>query len=183
MNTTTYILIILALALIGGVIYWGSVTKSDVHHGNEETMTKEENNSQIDITAKGPDGLPGIFWLIKQRDQQAVGAWLDAGGDIEVAGFQGATPVLAASIADNWPMVLYLIERGARIDVADRRGFTLPYRANSTRIDPEGIFGPSVDAVREHLADAGLLNHVYSPAQVREMVVEGKWPPSPESNE
>lgn len=138
------------------------------------------NGQQIDITANGPDGLPGIFWRIKQRDQAAVGAWLDAGGDIEVPGFQGATPVLAASMADNWPMVLYLIERGARMDVADRQGFTLPYRASSTRVDPNGIFGPPLNAVRAHLVQAGLLSRVYAPAQVRTMQAEGRWPPPPQ---
>jgi len=136
--------------------------------------------AQIDVTAKGPDGLPGIFWLVSQRDQAAVGAWLDAGGDIEARGFHRATPVLTAAIIDDWPMVLYLIERGARMDVADGRGFTLPYRASSTRVDPNGIFGPPLNAVRAHLAQAGLLSRVYAPVQVRAMVAEGRWPPPPQ---
>lgn len=140
--------------------------------------TNMANGQQIDVTAKGPDGLPGIFWLIKERDEAAVGAWLDAGGDIEAWGYHRATPVLAAAIVDNWPMVLYLIERGARMDVADGRGFTLPYRASSTRVDPDGIFGPPLNAVRAHLAQAGLLSRVYEPAQVRAMVSEGRWPPA-----
>ncbi|MDD7973236.1 hypothetical protein [Roseinatronobacter alkalisoli] len=135
--------------------------------------------SQIDITANGPDGLPGVFWLIKQRDRAAVEAWLDAGGDIEAQGFHRATPILAAAIVDNWPMVLYLIERGARMDLADGRGYTLPYRANSTRVDTNGIFGSSLNAVRAHLAQAGLLSQVYTPEQVRAMMAEGKWPPAP----
>lgn len=136
------------------------------------------NGQQVDITAKGPDGLPGIFWLIEQRDQAAVGAWLDSGGDIEVAGFMGATPVLAASMADNWPMVLYLIKRGARMTVADRQGFTLPYRTTTTRVDPNGIFGSSLNAVRAHLADAGLLERIYEPATVERMMADGRWPPA-----
>lgn len=135
---------------------------------------------RTDTGAKGPDGLPGIFWLIKQRDQAAVGTWLESGGDIEVPGFQGATPVLAASMADNWPMVLYLIERGARMNVADGRGFTLAYRSTTTRVDPNGIFGPSLKAVRAHLARAGLLERVHEPAAVRRMLAEGRWPPVPQ---
>lgn len=131
----------------------------------------------VDITANGPDGLPGIFWLIKQRDQAAVGRWLDAGGDIEVPGFHRATPVLAAAIVDDWQMVLYLIDRGARSDVADRRGFTLGYRATTTRIDPEGALGPTLQTVRQRLGQAGALERIYSPAQVREMMAAGRWPP------
>jgi hypothetical protein len=136
------------------------------------------NAQQIDITAKGPDGLPGIFWLIKERDQAAVGAWLDAGGDIEARGYHRATPVLAAAIVDNWSMVAYLIDRGARVDVVDGRGYTLSYRAATTRVDPKGIFGPPLMKVRAHLAQAGLLGRVYDPGQVRAMVAEGRWPPA-----
>lgn len=134
-------------------------------------------NSSIDIEAKGPDGLPGIFWLIKERDQSAVGAWLDAGGDIESKGYHGATPVLAAAIIDDWPMVLYLIHRGARLDVADKRGFTLGYRSTTTRVDLEGIFGPALLEVREVLAEADLLDEIYPPQVVREMKAAGEWPP------
>lgn len=136
------------------------------------------NGQQVDITAKGPDGLPGIFWLIKQRDQAAVGAWIDAGGSIETPGFLRATPVLAASMADNWPMVLYLIERGARMDVADRQGFTLAHNATITRVDPNGSLGPALRAVRKKLAQAGLLSRVYTPDQVKAMQAEGRWPPA-----
>jgi hypothetical protein len=132
---------------------------------------------KMDIEARGPDGLPGIFWLIKQRDQVAVGAWLDSGGDIEAEGYHGATPVLAAAIVDNWPMVLYLIERGARMGVTDARGFTLAYRSTTTRVDPDGIFGPPLNAVRARLAEAGLLERIHEPATVRRMLAEGRWPP------
>ncbi|PKQ11320.1 MAG: hypothetical protein CVT70_14950 [Alphaproteobacteria bacterium HGW-Alphaproteobacteria-1] len=135
------------------------------------------NGQHVDITTKGPDGLPVIFWLIKQRDQAAVGAWLDSGGNIEAEGYHGATPVLAAAIVDNWPMVLYLIERGARMGVTDARGFTLAYRSATTRVAPDGILGPPLNAVRAHLAEAGLLERLYDPAAVRRMQAEGRWPP------
>ncbi|MCC5968837.1 MAG: hypothetical protein JJU15_02715 [Pararhodobacter sp.] len=131
----------------------------------------------VDITENGPDGLPGIFWLIKQRDQAAVGAWLDAGGDIEVPGFHRATPVLAAAIIDDWPMVLYLIERGAQMNVSDRRGYTLAYRATTTRIDPEGILGPALRMVLQRLEQASEMEEIFTPTEVREMVSAGRWPP------
>lgn len=136
-------------------------------------------HGQIDITARGPDGLPGIFWLIKQQDQSAVGAWLDAGGSIETPGFQRATPVLTAAIIDDWPMVVYLLDRGARMDVVDRRGFTLPWLASHSRAAPGGILGPALQEVRNRLAAAGLLSRVYDPTVVRAMLAEGRWPPAP----
>lgn len=134
-------------------------------------------NGQVDITARGPDGLPGIFWRINQRDQAAVGAWLDAGGDIETPGFQRATPVLTAAIIDDWPMVIYLLDRGARMDVADRRGFTLPWLATNSRVAPGGIFGPALQETRNRLAAAGLLSQVHDTATVRALVNQGRWPP------
>jgi hypothetical protein len=135
------------------------------------------NGKKIDITANGPDGLPGIFWLIKQDDRAAVGAWLDAGGSIETPGFLRSTPVLSASMSDSWPMVLYLIERGARLDVADRQGFTLAYNATTTRVDPNGSLGPALRDVRQRLTEAGLLERVYNPDEVNAMQADGSWPP------
>jgi hypothetical protein len=41
---------------------------------------------KMDIEARGPDGLPGIFWLIKQEDMAGMAAWIDGGGDIEARG-------------------------------------------------------------------------------------------------
>lgn len=136
-------------------------------------------NGQVDITARGPDGLPGIFWLIKQQDRAAVTAWLDAGGDIETPGFQRATPVLSAAIIDDWPMVIYLLDRGARMDVADRRGFTLPWLAANSRAAPGGILGPALQEVRSRLATAGLLSQVHDPATVRAMLADGRLPQPP----
>lgn len=133
-------------------------------------------HGQIDVTARGPDGLPGIFWRINQQDRAGVGAWLDVGGDIESPGFQRATPVLAAAIVDDWPMVVLLLDRGARMGIHDRRGFTLAWLSTTSRAAPDGILGPALREVRARLAVTGLLGEVFEPAAVRAMIGDGRWP-------
>jgi hypothetical protein len=115
----------------------------------------------------GPDGLPLIFWLIKSRDRAAVDAWLDAGGDIEARGYHRATPILTAAIIDDWPMVLHLAGRGARIDISDGRGFTLGWLIQRSRVRLDGPFGPALIEMRGILDRAGLLDLVRDPAEVR----------------
>jgi hypothetical protein len=132
---------------------------------------------KMDIEARGPDGLPGIFWLIKQEDMAGMAAWIDAGGDIEARGYHGASPALAAAVIENWPAVLWLIERGARPQVADGRGYTLGFLATRSRVAPAGPYGQALAGVRSRLAEAGLLERIHDPATVRRMMAEGRWPP------
>lgn len=130
-----------------------------------------------DITAPGPDGLQGIFWLINQHDRNGIAAWLDSGGEIEARGFLGASPAPAAAVADNWPTVLFLLERGARGDIADGQGFTLGYLATRSRVLPESRLGGALAKVRVILAERGVLSRIYQPAEVRRMKADGRWPP------
>lgn len=134
---------------------------------------------KVDIEARGPDGLPGIFWLIKQEDMAGIAAWIDAGGDIEARGYHGASPALAAAVIENWPAVLWLLERGARADVADGRGYTLGFLATRSRVAPDGRYGRALAEVRSILADRGLLEQIHEPAAVKRMIAEGRWPPAP----
>lgn len=120
-----------------------------------------------DPHARGPDGLPLIFWLIKSGDRAGVEAWLDAGGDIEASGYHGATPILAAAVIDDWPMVLRLAARGARLEIEDGRGFSLAWLNLRSRVDLSGPYGPPLLEARGLLARAGLLGRVRSPAEIR----------------
>jgi len=63
-------------------------------------VSKERADNMVDITAKGPSGLPIIFWRIEQDDRKAVRALIAAGVDIEIPGFQQATPAIAAASAN-----------------------------------------------------------------------------------
>lgn len=132
---------------------------------------------KIDIEERGPDGLPGIFWLVMQEDMAGIAAWLDAGGDIEASGHFGESPALTAALTDNWPAVLYLLKRGARPGIADTRGITLAYLTSTSRVAIEGRYGQALTQVRAILAERGLLNRIYEPATVRRMRTEGRWPP------
>lgn len=120
-----------------------------------------------DPQALGPDGLPLIFWLIKSGDRAGVKAWLDAGGDLEASGYHRATPILAAAVIDDWPMVLRLAARGARLEVTDGRGFSLVWLNLRSRVDLTGPYGPLLLEARALLARAGLLYAVRSPAEIR----------------
>lgn len=115
----------------------------------------------------GPDGLPLIFWLIKSGEADRAEAWLDAGGDIEASGYHGATPILAAAVIDDWPMVLRLAARGARLEIEDGRGFSLAWLNLRSRVNLNGPYGPPLLEARGLLARAGLLDRVRSPAEIR----------------
>lgn len=117
--------------------------------------------------ALGPDGLPLIFWLIKSGDADRAEAWLDAGGDLEASGYHGATPILAAAVIDDWPMVLRLAARGARLEIEDGRGFSLAWLNLRSRVNLNGAYGPPLLEARGLLARAGLLDRVRSPAEIR----------------
>jgi hypothetical protein len=120
-----------------------------------------------DLQARGPDGLPLIFWLIKSGDGAGVEAWLDAGGDLEASGYHRATPILAAAVIDDWPMVLRLADREARLDITDGRGFSLAWLNLRSRVDLTGPYGPPLLEARALLARAGLLDAVRPPAEIR----------------
>jgi hypothetical protein len=122
---------------------------------------------QASPEARGPDGLPLIFWLIKSRDVSGVDAWLDAGGDLEASGYHRATPILAAAVIDDWPMVLRLAARGARLDVTDGRGFSLAWLNLRSRLNLSGPYGPPLLEARQMLMREGLIDVVRTPAEVR----------------
>jgi hypothetical protein len=133
--------------------------------------------AKLDIKEIGPDGLPIIFWRIKQENEAAVFALLNAGADIEAQGYHGATPILSAALIDNWPLVVGLIERGANVGAVDRRGFNLPYFTTQASPDPDGPTGAALQTVRLYLNERLMLERVYAPAEVRDLMAKGTWPP------
>lgn len=129
----------------------------------------------VDPNAKGPDGLPIIFTLIEQENIAAIEAVLKAGADIEAQGFAKATPVLKAAFIDLWPIVAMLIQHGANVRAADYRGLTLPWMTAHAQVGQETAAYASLNAVRKYLNDRGLLERIYEPAEVRELLKQGKW--------
>ncbi|MAU52715.1 MAG: hypothetical protein CMN17_10145 [Roseovarius sp.] len=90
--------------------------------------------SDIDPDALDARGQSIIFKRVMEEDTAAITALLDAGLDVDVRGSFNATPALRAAIADIWPVVELLLERGADPMATDRRGMTIPWLATTSRI-------------------------------------------------
>ena len=90
--------------------------------------------SDIDPDALDARGQSIIFKRVMEEDTAAITALLDAGLDVDVRGSFNATPALRAAIADIWPVVELLLERGADPMATDRRGMTIPWLAPPSRI-------------------------------------------------
>lgn len=135
--------------------------------------------SDIDPDAQDARGQSIIFKRVMEEDMAAIMALLDAGLDVDVRGSFNATPALRAAIADIWPVVALLLERGADPMITDRRGMTIPWLATTSRIAGNGPRAQALEKVRAQLADRGHLSAVYSPQDVTAMVAEGRWPPAP----
>lgn len=157
-----------ALAVLGAGL-WGAGRLGVIELGGAM--------STVDIEEKGPDGLPIIHWWVEREELEKIQAYLDADGDIEAPGFQGATPLLKAAVADNWPVALWLIERGAFVGAVDRAGMTMPYLAATSRVPKETERGQALEKVRQLMNDQGMLGQYYEPADVKKRIKEGNWPP------
>jgi len=140
-------------------------------------VSKERADNMVDITAKGPSGLPIIFWRIEQDDRKAVRALIAAGVDIEIPGFQQATPAIAAASANAWITTKMLLEMGANMRAVDRQGFTLPWLAQTARMNETAPEGMALVDVKAMLAAQGLMRQIYEPRIVEAMVANGDWPP------
>jgi len=135
--------------------------------------------SDIDPDALDARGQSIIFKRVMEEDMAAIEALLDAGLDVDIRGSFNATSALRAAIADIWPVVEVLLERGADPMVTDRRGLTIPWLATTSRIGGDGPRARALGRVRARLADQGYLSAMYSPQEVTRMVTEGRWPPAP----
>ncbi len=142
-----------------------------------EVRTDDRRHSVVEITEKGPDGLPIIFWRIKQRDAQGVAELLDAGASIETPGFFNATPVITAASANSWEMVEFLLDRGADPRAADGSGFTLPWLAATSKIKEGTDQHAALQRVLPRLEQMGVMERIFTPDEAEELVQSGNWPP------
>ena len=138
---------------------------------------QDKAKAKVDITETGPNGLPIIFWRIEQDDRSAVRALIATGIDIEIKGFQQATPAISAAAANSWITTKLLIELGADVRAADLRGFTLPWMADNSQMNPDAREGRALAEVKALLAAQGLMTRIYQPREVEAMVASGDWPP------
>ena len=71
------------------------------------------------------DGNHMIFRRIEEDDFDAVRAYLEAGLDPNVRGFDDETPAIWAAGSNSWRMVEILIEHGADLSLESRNGRTV----------------------------------------------------------
>lgn len=129
-------------------------------------------DSQAEIDMVGPDDLPVIFQWIERDDLAKIEAYLDAGGNIEVPGFQSATPLIYAAGADSWVVSLALVRRGADLTAVDRRGFNMPWLAATSRVKPGSREHAALLEVRRYLEDAGLSGPYIEPNAAKALMAD-----------
>lgn len=166
--------IILVLSILAG----GSGCTDEENSGSKTKRNSQLAQKQAEEVEKGPDGQPIIFWRIKQENRKAVAAMLDIGYDIEIKGGFGATPIIGASLIDDWITVLLLLERGANPLAADRRGFTMTYILSTSRVDRDGKYGVALGKVEAFLKKKSINDTAYTPVDVKKMLADDEWPPA-----
>lgn len=144
---------------------------------NKVQEAAKERSIKMSEQEKGPDGLPIIFWSIKEENQEKVIALLNGGADIDSHGYHGATPVLAAAILENWEMVALLLDRGANAKAVDRRGFSLAWLASHSKVDSKSKTFEALTKVRKILDRLSGNKVIYDPMTIRQMLENGTWPP------
>lgn len=140
-------------------------------------LSQGKAQDMVDITASGPNGLPIIFWRIEQDNRDEISKLIAAGLDIEIKGFQQATPVLAAASANAWITTELLLGLGGDPMASDRMGFTLPWLAAKAQMSPGAPEGQALARVRRDLEARGLMARIYEPAEVKALRDRGAWPP------
>lgn len=116
---------------------------------------------------------------IEDRDRARVARLIASGANLEARGYAQGTPILKAAMTHNWAMVEMLMAAGADPLVPNEFGITLPAVAARSRLKLESDEGQALVRVRSILADRGLISMVFTPQQVRAMMLDGRWPPPP----
>lgn len=118
------------------------------------------------------DRFDTLFWL------------LDNGSDINAREFDGDTVLFYALRLSRWEVVLELLKRGARVDVANVRGGSIAYSFESG-VPGEDFLQQNperrevVERVRQALIAAGVRFPALTPEQVRAKWDEQGGRPSP----
>ena len=132
----------------------------------------------IDPTAIGSDGYSILFDIVAENDMSALQEMVKKGADVNTLGFANETPILRAALANNWEVVLFLLENGAHIDAYGTTGFTLPNLVQLSRMTEQDPEYAALQRVQEKI-DAANITHWrdYPPTTVEAMIEDGTWPP------
>ena len=117
--------------------------------------------AQVDVNEMGPNNQHMIFWRIQQRDHDAVVAFLDAGVDPNIRGFNGMTPAMWAASSDAWTFVELLASRGADLSLVARNGATVAKTVERAdrlqRVRAGSEQAQALDRVRARMVALGLM--------------------------
>ena len=129
--------------------------------GCTDDTSGSSGSGNVDVAEMGPNNQHMIFWRIQQRDFEAVTAFLDAGVDVNIRGFNGTTPAIWAASSDGWRFVEMFAERGADLSLSSRSGVTVArvvQLADDVGRVREGTDeAQALDLVRTRLQRQGLL--------------------------
>ncbi|MCC6138733.1 MAG: hypothetical protein IT287_08880 [Bdellovibrionaceae bacterium] len=148
-----------------------------------QTMAFGKKATSMNKNEVGPDGLPIIFWTIKSDDVDKLKKLLDNGFDIEAQGYHKATPILSAAKIESWHIVKILADKKAKLNVVDGTGFSLAWLVQNSQVKKGSIYEKEKEEVKLLLDKNGLMNKLYEPKVIREMIKNGSWPPPDWLNE
>lgn len=120
----------------GGLTALLAATRDSLQGRAEAVMTLISNGANpLVADAEGNTALHGAVL----SDEPIVAAMLlDAGADLNAINRAGLTPLASACRAANWPLAKFLLERGAKTQLADAEP-ALVAAASLADDDPEGI--------------------------------------------
>jgi ankyrin repeat protein len=92
-------------------------------------------NAKADVNARGPRGYTALHAAAVQRDLAVLKALVEAGADIDVQTEDKTTPLIAtvSSPYSSSDVALFLIQRGANVDLADADGATALWYATTDK--------------------------------------------------
>ena len=150
----------LEVSAIGATPFWLAASYGDVRmmrilvEGGGDPLTKSSDNTGPLLVAAGVDFVEGQDkygrrWYandtaaLQQAARDAITYCLELGDDINTANDLGQTPIIGAVYFRSPAMVQFLVDRGAKINVVNKRGQTPwlitqgEYRSGSFFVDKE----------------------------------------------
>lgn len=78
-----------------------------------------------DVNARGNSGVTVLMAALQNANNEQIARLLiDSGADINACDGQGLTPLMTAVYTDSFEMTLYLLEKGANVQVKNSKGWS-----------------------------------------------------------
>jgi ankyrin repeat protein len=109
-----------------------------------------------DPNERTPLGEPLSFVTIDFFYWDHLDAILDAGADINATNRDGQTAILRLAMLNQYEQVAKLIQRGAKLDIADKSGLTLAKQIPQSRMEPDSPLEAWRERVKQMLRARGI---------------------------